>query len=67
MEKSVTHTQLVLVEFHNCGPFLYKFKSNRKITVNMVNKYLRKYEDFDADNRDDGFTFVDEPSDTVVL
>jgi hypothetical protein len=33
----------------------------------MVNEYLQIAEDFDSELRGDGFTFIDEPGDTVIL
>ena len=62
MEKN---KQTVLVEFNNCAPMLWEFTSNKKITINMVAKYLEEHEDFNEDK--DSITFIDLPTETINL
>jgi len=60
----VKHTQLVLIEFDNCGAFVERFWSDGKITVGAIAKFL---EDRDgADWGRDGFTLLAEPSETSL-
>ena len=52
------HSQLVLIEFDNSGPFVERFTSKRKITIERVAKFI---ENRDGANWDkDGITFVDD-------
>lgn len=52
------YKQLVLVEFHNCSPFVYEIVSEQPITIERVWKYFQEKEDLDEER--DGITFVDE-------
>ena len=58
------YKQLVLVEFHNCAPFVYKMVSEKRITLNRVVKHFIKTEDF-AEERD-AITFVDEVTEIKI-
>ena len=49
--------QIVLVEFNNCAPFLYTFKSNHLITIDLILNYFVDKEDFNEDK--DAITFLD--------
>ena len=52
--------QIILVEFNNCAPFLYLFKSYSAITIDMVLDYFVNKEDFNEDK--DSITFLDKPT-----
>jgi len=54
------YEQLVLVQFRNTEPFVYKFISKKPITIDQVAAYMIKYEDFNEDK--DAITFIDQPS-----
>ena len=50
---------MVLVEFHNCSPFVYVMESNKKITMDRVVKYFEDTEGWSEDQ--DSITFIDSP------
>jgi len=52
------YTQLVLVEFRNCAPFVYKFVSEKHITYDRVVQYFVDVDDFNQYR--DNITFLDE-------
>lgn len=52
------NTQLVLVEFRNCAPFVYKVVSDKPITIDSVVQYFIDTEDFN-ENRDN-IMFLDD-------
>ena len=54
------YSQLAIVEFDNCAPFLHKIVSNKKITIDKFASFMKKAEGFDEGR--DSITFVDEPS-----
>ena len=56
MEK--LYNQLVLVEFRNCSPFLYKMVSDKPITLDKVVQHFIDTEGFNDER--DSITFVDE-------
>ena len=56
-------SQLVLIEFDNSGPFVERFTSKRKITIERVAKFIEKRDGANWDK--DGITFIDEP--TVIM
>lgn len=58
------HSQLVLIEFDNSGPFVERFTSKRKITLKRVVKFIEKRDG--ADWEEDGITFIDEPTATML-
>lgn len=53
-------TQLVLVEFDNCAPFLYRITSEKKITLKRVVAHFEETEGFSEERG--AITFVDEAS-----
>ena len=52
------YNQLVLVEFGNCAPFLYKMVSDKPIKLDNVVQHFIDTEDFNDER--DSITFVDE-------
>ena len=52
------NTQLVLVEFRNCSPFIYKMVSDNPITLDSVVQYFIDTEGFN-ENRDN-IMFLDD-------
>jgi hypothetical protein len=56
--------QLVLIEFDNCGPFVERFTSKRKITIERVAKFIQNRDGANWDR--DSITFVDEPETTML-
>ena len=52
------NTQLVLVEFRNCAPFVYKVVSDNPITLDSVVQYFIDTEGFN-ENRDN-IMFLDD-------
>ena len=52
------NTQLVLVEFRNCAPFIYKVVSDKSITIDSVVQYFIDTEGFN-ENRDN-IMFLDD-------
>ena len=52
------YNQLVLVEFRNCAPFLYKMVSDKPIKLDNVVQHFIDAEDFNDER--DSITFVDE-------
>lgn len=59
------YKKLILVEFHNCRPFLYEIKSNKGITLIKVADYFIKNEDWDDEK--DSITFIDDPITDIIL
>jgi hypothetical protein len=55
-------SQLVLIEFNNSCPFVERFTSKRKITIDRVARFIEKRDG--ADWERDGITFIDEPTAT---
>lgn len=53
------YTQLILVEFDNTEPFLYKMVSDNPIKLEAVAKYFQAKENFNQER--DSITFVDKP------
>ena len=60
------HSQLVLVEFDNCSPYVEKFTSNQPITLKRVVEHMEKTHD-DINWNKDGVTFVDDPTETSIV
>lgn len=58
------YEQIVLVEFHNCSPFIYLVKSNKPITIEKVWKYFENTEGVHEDR--DSITFLDDLT-TIIL
>jgi hypothetical protein len=54
----MNHSQLVLVEFRNCSPFVYKVVSDKPITIESVAQYFIDTEGFNEDR--DSITILDE-------
>ena len=52
------NTQLVLVEFRNCAPFIYKAVSEKLITIDSVVQYFIDTEGFNEDR--DNIMFLDD-------
>ena len=52
------YTQLLLVEFRNCSPFVYKVVSDKPITIESVAQYFIDTEGFNEDR--DSLTILDE-------
>lgn len=52
------NTQLVLVEFRNCAPFVYKVVSDNPITIDSVVQYFIDTEGFNEER--DSITFLDD-------
>ena len=51
------NSQFVLVELHNTEPYIYRFFSEKEITIERVSTYMLDYEDFDPE--EDAISFVD--------
>ena len=58
------YNQLVLVEFRNCPPFLYKMVSDKPITLDNVVQHFIDTEDFNDER--DSITFVDEITEVTI-
>ncbi len=58
------YNQLVLVEFHNCSPFVYQMSSNRRITLSRVVAYFIRTEGFDEGR--DAITLIDQPTQIIL-
>ena len=58
------YNQLVLVEFRNCAPFLYKMVSDKPITLDNVVQHFIDTEDFNDER--DSITFVDEITEVTI-
>ena len=54
----MNHSQLVLVEFRNCGPMVYRVVSDKPITMESVVKYF--IDDWDFNEERDSLTILDE-------
>ena len=54
----MNHSQLVLVEFRNCGPMVYRVVSDKHITMESVVKYF--VDDWDFNEERDSITILDE-------
>ena len=54
----MNHSQLVLVEFRNCSPFVYRVVSDKTITLDSVVKYFVDTEGFNDER--DSITILDE-------
>jgi len=52
------YTQLLLVEFRNCSPFVYKVVSDKPITIESVAQYFIDTEGFNEDR--DNIMFIDD-------
>jgi len=59
------HTQIVLVEFDNSCPGIYKVRSSLPITINRVATHFEEMEGFNEDK--DSLTFLDDASDLVLM
>ena len=59
-----TYNQLVLVEFRNCAPFLYKMVSDKPIKLDNVVQHFIDAEDFNDER--DSITFVDEITEVTI-
>ena len=53
------YKQLVIVEFHNCCPFVYDIRSNKKISLKRLVKYFKKTEGFNEER--DSIIFIAKP------
>jgi hypothetical protein len=58
--KTKKYSQVIILEFDNTGPLLYRIVSDNPITIEDVAKYFEESDDFN-ENRDNIF-FVDEPT-----
>ena len=58
------YNQLVLVEFRNCPPFLYKMVSDKPIKLDNVVQHFIDTEDFNEER--DSITFVDEITEVTI-
>ena len=58
------YNQLVLVEFRNCPPFLYKMVSDKPIKLDNVVQHFIDTEDFNDER--DSITFVDEITEVTI-
>lgn len=56
--KPTKRQKIVLVEFNNCSPFVYKLKSEKSITLKRVCDYFAETEGW-SENRD-SITLLDE-------
>ena len=54
----MNNKQLILVEFNNAEPFIYKIISSKKITIEKVAKYFIETEGFNEER--DSITFLDQ-------
>ncbi len=52
--------QYIVVEFHNCAPFIYRVESNKKITVSKVVHYFEVTEGWSEER--DNIIFIDKPT-----
>jgi hypothetical protein len=57
--KKYKYSQLILVEFNNCSPYLQLFQSNKEITITRIAKVLKK--EGWGDSESDGLTCMDKP------
>lgn len=58
------YKQLVCVEFNNCSPFVYTFRSDKPITIEKVTSYFEESEGFNEDR--DSLMFLDEPAEISI-
>lgn len=58
--KRYRYSQMAIVEFRNAGPWITIFKSNKKITIDIVAKFLEEKEGFNAEC--DSVIFVNKPN-----
>ena len=63
--KKKTYSQLVIVEYHNCAPYLETFVANHPITIQEIANYLDRTEGFCEDV--DSLTFVNSPGKRILL
>lgn len=54
------YEKLILIEFHNSAPYLYKIQSKNRIILDRIIEYFKKNEDFDPE--EDSITFMDSPT-----
>ena len=54
------HKQLILVEFRNTCPFIYKIQSKKPITIEAIVEYFKKTFHFNEEK--DSIVFVDDPT-----
>jgi len=59
-EKEEKKSVLVLVEFNNTAPFVQRFTSKEKITMDKLAEYFESIEDMNWDK--DGITIIDDIS-----
>lgn len=64
MKTNKQYSQLVLVTFDNGGNFLYNFKSNKKITMDMVVEFLVESQDWNENK--DNIEFCDSPEEVTL-
>ena len=62
---NVKNTQLVLVEFRNCAPFLYRVVSEKPITIDSVARYFEETEGWNEER--DSITFLDNVTQLIDL
>jgi len=58
------YNQLVLVEFNNCAPFVYRVVSDKKITIDKVAKHFTDTEGWNEDR--DNIIFLDDITDMPI-
>ena len=58
------YNQLVLVEFRNCPPFLYKMVSDKPIKLDNVVQHFIDAEDFNDER--DSIMFIDEITEVTI-
>ena len=59
------NNQLVLVEFRNCAPFLYRVVSEKPITIDSVARYFEETEGWNEER--DSITFLDNVTQLIDL
>ena len=59
------NTQLVLVEFRNCAPFLYRVVSEKPITIDSVARYFEETDGWNEER--DSITFLDNVTQLIDL
>ena len=57
--KKFKYNQYIIIETHNCAPFVYCIVSNKKITLENVVYYFEDTEGFDETR--DSIVFIDKP------
>lgn len=53
----MNHEAMVLVEFRNCAPYIYRIRSDTPIMLDRIVKHFQDTEDFNEDR--DSITIID--------